>query len=94
PHTSHVTAGSCHATPHPPSAAESSTKPHFVRSSYTYKYGTGGTTDGTRIRTRKDNTTQVTTTYGYDSQGRLTRVEPQKTGEPSVASNYSYDKAG
>ncbi|MGA5499245.1 RHS repeat-associated core domain-containing protein [Streptomyces cinereoruber] len=66
----------------------------LVDLAYTYKYGTGGTTDGTKIRTRKDNTTQVTTTYGYDSQGRLTRVEPQKTGEPSVASNYSYDKAG
>ncbi|WP_455567272.1 RHS repeat-associated core domain-containing protein [Streptomyces cinereoruber] len=66
----------------------------LVDLAYTYKYGTGGTTDGTKIRTRKDNTTQVTTTYGYDSQGRLNRADPQKAGEPSVPWNYSYDKAG
>ncbi|MFJ3539615.1 RHS repeat-associated core domain-containing protein [Streptomyces sp. NPDC090109] len=66
----------------------------LVDLAYTYTYGTGGTTDGTKIRTRKDNTTQVTTTYGYDSQGRLNRANPQKTGEPSVPWTYSYDKAG
>ncbi|MCQ0025056.1 DUF6531 domain-containing protein [Streptomyces somaliensis DSM 40738] len=66
----------------------------LVDLAYTYKYGTNNATDGTKIRTLKNNTTQIITTYGYDSQGRLIRVDPQKTGESPLPWNYSYDKAG
>ncbi|MEU7696682.1 RHS repeat-associated core domain-containing protein [Streptomyces sp. NPDC039028] len=66
----------------------------LVDLTYTYKYGTDGTEDGTKIRTRKDNTTQTTDTYLYDTQGRLKSATAQKTGEASVLRSYSYDKAG
>ncbi|MFF9428903.1 RHS repeat-associated core domain-containing protein [Streptomyces sp. NPDC014746] len=66
----------------------------LVDLAYTYKYGTGGTTDGTKIRTRVDNATQTTTTYGYDSQGRLSSAEPVTPGKPSLFTRYCYDKAG
>ncbi|MFJ8298267.1 RHS repeat-associated core domain-containing protein [Streptomyces sp. NPDC094447] len=66
----------------------------LVDLTYTYEYGTGGTSNGIKIRTRKDNTTQTTTTYGYDSQGRLKSAAAQKTGETPASWSYSYDKAG
>ncbi|MFE9743102.1 RHS repeat-associated core domain-containing protein [Streptomyces sp. NPDC006477] len=65
----------------------------LVDLAYTYKYGTGGTTDGTKIRTLKDNATQITTTYVYDSQGRLSRVEPYNPNQGTVFTRYCYDKA-
>ncbi|MFF7849046.1 RHS repeat-associated core domain-containing protein [Streptomyces sp. NPDC007910] len=66
----------------------------LVDLAYTYTYSTGGTTDGTKIRTRKDNTTQVTDTYVYDSQGRLSRVEPYDPNNGTFFTRYCYDKAG
>lgn len=66
----------------------------LVDLAYTYKYGTSGTTDGTKIRTRKNNITQTTDTYVYDSQGRLSVVEPRTPNHPTTFTRYCYDKAG
>ncbi|MFF1675630.1 RHS repeat-associated core domain-containing protein [Streptomyces sp. NPDC058256] len=62
---------------------------------YTYGYGTGGTTDGTKIRTRTDNATKLTTTYSYDSQERLSYAkEADAAGVRKASWLYCFDKAG
>ncbi|WP_308282244.1 RHS repeat-associated core domain-containing protein [Streptomyces lichenis] len=66
----------------------------LVDLAYTYKYGTDGKSDGTKIRTRTDKAVQTTTTYVYDSQGRLHDVQPVKPGQPTTFTKFCYDKAG
>ncbi|MEU9983571.1 RHS repeat-associated core domain-containing protein [Streptomyces sp. NPDC050856] len=62
---------------------------------YTFGYGTGGATDGTKIRTRSDNATKLTTSYIYDSQGRLSYAkEADAAGARKASWLYCYDKAG
>lgn len=63
--------------------------------SYTYGYGTGGATDGTKIRTRTDNAAKLTLSYSYDSQGRLSYAKEADTAGTRKASwLYCWDKAG
>ncbi|MFD9327851.1 RHS repeat-associated core domain-containing protein [Streptomyces sp. NPDC060065] len=61
---------------------------------YTYGYATGGTTDGTKIRTRTDNATKLTTAYSYDSQERLSYAkEADAAGVRKASWLYCFDKA-
>ncbi|MEU9983785.1 RHS repeat-associated core domain-containing protein [Streptomyces sp. NPDC050856] len=67
----------------------------LVDLSYTYGYGTGSATDGTKIRTRTDNATKLTTSYSYDSQGRLSYAkEADAAGARKASWLYCWDKAG
>ncbi|MGA4798987.1 RHS repeat-associated core domain-containing protein [Streptomyces lavendulocolor] len=67
----------------------------LVDLAYSYGYGTGGTTDGTKIRTRTDNAAKLTTSYTYDSQGRLSYAKEADTAGVRKASwLYCWDKAG
>ncbi|MFC8829669.1 RHS repeat-associated core domain-containing protein [Streptomyces sp. NPDC057137] len=62
---------------------------------YTYGYGTGGATDGTKIRTRTDKAAARTTAYTYDAQERLTYAKETDTAGVRTASwLYCFDKAG
>ncbi|MEV4999382.1 RHS repeat-associated core domain-containing protein [Streptomyces niveus] len=62
---------------------------------YTYGYGAGGATDGTKIRTRTDKAAARTTAYTYDAQERLTYAKETDTAGTRTASwLYCFDKAG
>ncbi|MEN8656137.1 RHS repeat-associated core domain-containing protein, partial [Streptomyces sp. 21So2-11] len=62
---------------------------------YTYGYGTDAKTDGTKIRTRTDNATKLTTAYSYDTQNRLTYAqEADAAGVRKASWRYCLDKAG
>ncbi|WP_347560681.1 RHS repeat-associated core domain-containing protein [Streptomyces sp. AcH 505] len=62
---------------------------------YTYGYGTGAATDGTKIRTRIDHATNKTISYTYDSQSRLSYAKETDTAGTRLASwLYCFDKAG
>ncbi|MQS09315.1 hypothetical protein FNX48_019670 [Streptomyces sp. IF17] len=57
---------------------------------YTYSRTTNGqTTDGTKIRTRTDQTTGHRTTYTYDSAGRLSRAV-EHTGDEEHIETWQY----
>ncbi|MEU7283054.1 RHS repeat-associated core domain-containing protein [Streptomyces sp. NPDC045431] len=68
----------------------------LVDLAYTYGYTSGTTAkDGTKIRTRTDNAAKLTTSYTYDSQGRLSYAKEADTAGVRKASwLYCYDKAG
>ncbi|MFF8830863.1 RHS repeat-associated core domain-containing protein [Streptomyces sp. NPDC015131] len=67
----------------------------LVDLTYTYGYGPGAGTDGTKIRTRTDNATKLTTSYTYDSQGRLQYAkEANASGVKQASWLYCHDKAG
>ncbi|MFF2189911.1 RHS repeat-associated core domain-containing protein [Streptomyces sp. NPDC058155] len=62
---------------------------------YTYGYGTGGATDGTKIRARTDKAAARTIAYTYDAQERLTYAKETDTAGTRTASwLYCFDKAG
>ncbi|WP_344358281.1 RHS repeat-associated core domain-containing protein [Streptomyces gobitricini] len=67
----------------------------LVDLAYSYGYGVGGTTDGTKIRTRTDNAAKLTLSYTYDSQGRLSYAkEADAAGARKASWLYCWDKAG
>ncbi|MEV7137193.1 RHS repeat-associated core domain-containing protein [Streptomyces tauricus] len=66
----------------------------LVDLAYTYGYGTGGTTDGGKIRSSADNVTGLKTTYTYDSAGRFSYAEEKKGTTLNASWLYCYDLAG
>ncbi|WP_079194841.1 RHS repeat-associated core domain-containing protein [Streptomyces sp. CB02400] len=65
----------------------------FVDLTYSYKNTAGK--DTTKVRTRTDNLTKLTTTYDYDSQDRLRHaLEADSTGARKASWLYCWDKAG
>ncbi|WP_434600132.1 RHS repeat-associated core domain-containing protein [Streptomyces sp. A5-4] len=59
------------------------------------RVGTDAKTDGTKIRTRTDNATKLTTAYSYDTQNRLTYAqEADAAGARKASWRYCLDKAG
>ncbi|MFE7119985.1 RHS repeat-associated core domain-containing protein [Streptomyces sp. NPDC057654] len=61
---------------------------------YSYAYGTGNKSDGTKIRTSTDQTTGLTTSYTYDSAGRFSYAAETKGATVNSSWLYCYDQAG
>nr|WP_308403062.1 RHS repeat-associated core domain-containing protein [Streptomyces sp. BV286] len=78
----------------PESIKTTSPKGTLVNLAYTYKYGTGGTEDGTKIRTSTDAVTGLKTTYTYDSAGRFSYAKEEKGTTLNSSWQYCYDAAG
>ncbi|NKI40789.1 RHS repeat-associated core domain-containing protein [Streptomyces physcomitrii] len=62
--------------------------------SYTYGYGTGGKTDGSKIRTRTDAVAGTKTSYSYDGAGRFSYAAENKGSTLNESWQYCYDLAG
>lgn len=72
------------------------TSPHgtLIDLAYTYGYGTGGTTDGLKIRTMTDAVAGTKTSYEYDSAGRFSYAAENKGSTLNSSWQYCYDLAG
>ncbi|MEV6808572.1 RHS repeat protein [Streptomyces sp. NPDC051129] len=66
----------------------------LVDLAYTYTYGTGNATDGSKIRTMTDNVTGRKRTYSYDGAGRFSYAKEEKAGSIVDSWQYCYDLAG
>ncbi|WP_435847476.1 RHS repeat-associated core domain-containing protein [Streptomyces cyaneofuscatus] len=71
-----------------------SPKGTLVDLAYTYGYGTGGATDGTKIRTTTDAVAGTKTSYEYDSAGRFSYAAENKGSTLNSSWQYCYDLAG
>ncbi|MEU3202592.1 RHS repeat-associated core domain-containing protein [Streptomyces cyaneofuscatus] len=71
-----------------------SPKGTLVDLAYTYGYGTGGATDGTKIRTTTDAVAGTKTSYEYDSAGRFSYAAENKGATLTSSWQYCYDLAG
>ncbi|MEU6956168.1 RHS repeat-associated core domain-containing protein [Streptomyces sp. NPDC045714] len=78
----------------PETIKATSPKGTLVDLAYTYGYGTGGATDGTKIRTMTDAVTGARTSYEYDSAGRFAYAAENKGGTLNASWQYCYDLAG
>ncbi|MCT9089720.1 DUF6531 domain-containing protein [Streptomyces sp. ASQP_92] len=61
---------------------------------YTYGYGTGGATDGSKIRTATDVLAGLKTSYTYDVAGRFSYAKEEKGTTLNSSWQYCYDLAG
>ncbi|MFE9834528.1 RHS repeat-associated core domain-containing protein [Streptomyces sp. NPDC005551] len=66
----------------------------LVDLAYTYGYGTGAATDGSKIRTSTDNVRSTKRTYSYDGAGRFSYAKEEKAGAIADSWQYCYDLAG
>ncbi|MFH9663582.1 RHS repeat-associated core domain-containing protein [Streptomyces sp. NPDC017248] len=66
----------------------------LVDLAYTYGYGTGNATDGSKIRTSTDNVTGRKRTYSYDGAGRFSYASEVKDSSTVDSWQYCYDLAG
>ncbi|MEU5117141.1 RHS repeat-associated core domain-containing protein [Streptomyces longwoodensis] len=66
----------------------------LVNLAYSYGYGTGGTTDGSKIRTFTDSVSGLKRTYTYDGTGRFSYAKEEKNGSIADSWQYCYDLAG
>jgi YD repeat-containing protein len=66
----------------------------LVSLAYTYGYGTGGATDGNKIRTSTDDVSGLKRTYSYDGAGRFSYAKEEKSGSIADSWQYCYDLAG
>ncbi|MFD9086680.1 RHS repeat-associated core domain-containing protein [Streptomyces prasinus] len=66
----------------------------LVDLAYTYGYGTDAGTDGSKIRTLKDNVRTTKRTYTYDGAGRFSYAKEEKSGAITDSWQYCYDLAG
>ncbi|WP_103508651.1 RHS repeat-associated core domain-containing protein [Streptomyces sp. SM13] len=71
-----------------------SPKGTLVDLAYTYGYGTGGTTDGNKIRTTTDAVAGTKTSYEYDKAGRFSYAAENKGTTLTSSWQYCYDLAG
>ncbi|MEU0355804.1 RHS repeat-associated core domain-containing protein [Streptomyces cyaneofuscatus] len=71
-----------------------SPKGTLVDLAYTYGYGTGGATDGTKIRTTTDAVAGTKTSYEYDSAGRFSYAAENKGSTLTSSWQYCYDLGG
>ncbi|MFJ9621959.1 RHS repeat-associated core domain-containing protein [Streptomyces sp. NPDC101181] len=71
-----------------------SPKGTLVDLAYTYGYGTGGATDGGKIRTTTDAVAGTKTSYEYDSAGRFSYAAEKKGTTLASSWQYCYDLAG
>ncbi len=71
-----------------------SPKGTLVDLAYTYGYGSGGATDGTKIRTTTDAVAGTKTSYEYDSAGRFSYAAENKGATLNSSWQYCYDLAG
>ncbi|WP_225976725.1 MULTISPECIES: RHS repeat-associated core domain-containing protein [Streptomyces] len=71
-----------------------SPKGTLVDLAYTYGYGTGGATDGTKIRTTTDAVAGTKTSYEYDSAGRFAYAAENKGSTLNSSWQYCYDLGG
>ncbi|MFJ9976048.1 RHS repeat-associated core domain-containing protein [Streptomyces cyaneofuscatus] len=71
-----------------------SPKGTLVDLAYTYGYGTGGATDGTKIRTTTDAVAGTKTSYEYDSAGRFSYAAENKGSTLNSSWQYCYDLSG
>ncbi|MFD3648648.1 RHS repeat-associated core domain-containing protein [Streptomyces cyaneofuscatus] len=71
-----------------------SPKGTLVDLAYTYGYGTGGATDGTKIRTTTDSVAGTKTSYEYDSAGRFSYAAENKGSTLNSSWQYCYDLGG
>ncbi|UQA37836.1 RHS repeat protein [Streptomyces sp. HNA39] len=71
-----------------------SPKGTLVDLAYTYGYGSGGATDGTKIRTTTDAVVGTKTSYEYDSAGRFSYAAENKGATLNSSWQYCYDLAG
>ncbi|MFF7270468.1 RHS repeat-associated core domain-containing protein [Streptomyces cyaneofuscatus] len=71
-----------------------SPKGTLVDLAYTYGYGSGGATDGGKIRTTTDAVAGTRTTYEYDSAGRFSYAAETKGATLNSSWQYCYDLAG
>ncbi|MFJ5869518.1 RHS repeat-associated core domain-containing protein [Streptomyces parvus] len=71
-----------------------SPKGTLVDLAYTYSYGTGGTTDGNKIRTTTDAVAGTKTSYEYDTSGRFSYAAEKKGSTLTSSWQYCYDLAG
>ncbi|MEU3549100.1 RHS repeat-associated core domain-containing protein [Streptomyces longwoodensis] len=66
----------------------------LVNLAYTYGYGTGGATDGSKIRTSTDKVSGLKRTYSYDAAGRFSYAKEEKSGSIADSWQYCYDLGG
>lgn len=71
-----------------------SPKGTLVDLAYTYGYGTGGATDGSKIRTNTDAVAGTKTSYEYDQAGRFAYAAETKGSTLNASWQYCYDLAG
>ncbi|MFE3676058.1 RHS repeat-associated core domain-containing protein [Streptomyces griseus] len=71
-----------------------SPKGTLVDLAYTYGYGTGGATDGNKIRTNTDAVAGTKTAYEYDKAGRFAYAAETKGSTLNASWQYCYDLAG
>lgn len=71
-----------------------SPKGTLVDLAYTYGYGSGGATDGNKIRTTTDAVAGTKTSYEYDSAGRFSYAAENKGATLNSSWQYCYDLAG
>lgn len=71
-----------------------SPKGTLVDLAYTYGYGTGGATDGNKIRTTTDAVAVTKTSYEYDKAGRFSYAAENKGTTLNSSWQYCYDLAG
>ncbi|WP_456044754.1 RHS repeat-associated core domain-containing protein [Streptomyces parvus] len=71
-----------------------SPKGTLVDLAYTYGYGTGGATDGHKIRTTTDAVAGTKTSYEYDTSGRFSYAAEKRGSTLTSSWQYCYDLAG
>ncbi|MFJ9720933.1 RHS repeat-associated core domain-containing protein [Streptomyces sp. NPDC101213] len=78
----------------PESIKATSPQGTLVNLAYTYGYGTGSATDGSKIRTSTDAVSGRKRTYSYDGAGRFSYAKEEKAGAIADSWQYCYDLAG
>ncbi|MEV6042598.1 RHS repeat-associated core domain-containing protein [Streptomyces xanthochromogenes] len=78
----------------PTTIKTTSPKGTLTHLTYTYGYGTGGATDGTKIRTATDVLAGLKTSYSYDVAGRFSYAKEEKGSTLNSSWQYCYDLAG
>ncbi|MFE3688700.1 RHS repeat-associated core domain-containing protein [Streptomyces sp. NPDC059095] len=78
----------------PTTIKTTSPKGTLTHLTYTYGYGTGGATDGTKIRTATDVLAGLKTSYTYDVAGRFSYAKEEKGSTLNSSWQYCYDLAG
>ncbi|MEV6552772.1 RHS repeat-associated core domain-containing protein [Streptomyces sp. NPDC051597] len=78
----------------PTTIKTTSPKGTLTHLTYTYGYGTGGATDGSKIRTATDVLAGLKTSYTYDVAGRFSYAKEEKGSTLNASWQYCYDLAG
>ncbi|MET9365227.1 RHS repeat-associated core domain-containing protein [Streptomyces sp. NPDC006632] len=78
----------------PTTIKTTSPKGTLTNLTYTYGYGTGSATDGTKIRTATDVVAGLKTSYTYDVAGRFSYAKEEKGSTLNSSWQYCYDLAG